>query len=144
MLKKCTECGKFFGAIGDEDVCDSCKIVAGTYEAVDDIDEVLFRETRNYVYDHPKASPEAVIEALAEKGLTITRKIIMRYVREGKIILSSMDGKQTCEECGRTILSGRYCPTCTRKKEDSLGVPKPKEKEPEPAKPASGMHSKNN
>jgi len=142
MLTKCSICGKFFGATDDEDVCDSCKIVSGKYEEVDDLEDLLFHETRNYVYDTPNASPEDVIAYLAEKGLSITRKIIMDYVRNGLIVLTSMDGKATCEDCGRTILSGRFCPTCTRKKESNLGVPKPVKKPVEPEKNKTGMHTK--
>lgn len=124
MLTKCTKCGKFFGSTNGNDVCDSCKITSGNFKEVADLSDVIFRETRNYVYDNPNVSPEDVIDYLAEKGLTITRKTIMDYVRNGLIILTSMEGKSTCEDCGRTILSGRYCPSCTRKKESDMGVQK--------------------
>lgn len=125
MLTKCTSCGKFFGSSNGNEVCDSCKITKGNYKDVTDLDDVIFGETRSYIYDNPNVSPEDVIDYLAEKGLTITRKIIMDYVRNGLIILTSMEGKSTCEDCGRTILSGRYCPSCTRQKESSMGVQKP-------------------
>lgn len=140
MLTKCTKCGKFFGSANGSDVCDSCKIVTGKYSEVSDLEEVLFQETRSYVYDNPNVSPEDVIDHLADKGLTITRKIIMDYVRNDLIILSSMEGKSTCEECGRTILSGRFCPSCTRNKEKGMGVPQ-KEKQ-EIKTDQAGMHSK--
>jgi len=141
MLTKCTECGKFFGNSNGEDVCDSCKVVGGNYDEIENLDEVLFQETRNYVYDNPNVSPEDVIAHLGEKGLTITRKIIMDYVRNGLIVLVSVEGKITCEDCGRTILSGRFCPTCTRKKEASMGAPTLERREEE-EEAHGGMYTK--
>ncbi len=142
MLTKCTKCGKFFGSDNGSDVCDSCKISTGQFSEVSNLDEVLFQTTREFVYDNPNVSPEDVIDYVAEKGLTITRKTIMDYVRNGLIILVSMEGKSTCEECGRTILSGRFCPSCTRKKEKDMGVQKSADDPSDSSSNLAGMRAK--
>jgi len=144
MLTKCTKCGKFFGATMGETVCEECSIKSGNFAGVDETDyeDMKFQETRKFVYDNPQVSPEEVIAALDVKGIEIDRRTIMNYVRQGKLVLKSVEGKITCEECGRTILSGRYCPSCTRKKEQGLGVQKkaPVSRE-EPKQVGTGMHS---
>ncbi len=146
MLTKCSKCGKFFGALMGETLCEECSIKAGIFASVDevDLDDLRYQSTREFVYDNPEVSPEEVIAALDEKGIEIDRITIIKYVKEGRLTLKSIEGKKTCEECGRTILSGRYCPSCTRKKEQGLGAQKmTRKKVEEPKSLGVGMHTKN-
>lgn len=144
MLKKCENCGKFFGAeTSDRVLCEECSIPEGlenvmglTYE------EKKYELARSIVYDNPEISPEELIKVMDDKGVEIKLKEIMSYVREGKMTLKSADGGVFCEACGKRILSGRLCPKCTHKFEESIANKStPEKKETTEKKTSQRMYS---
>jgi predicted amidophosphoribosyltransferase len=122
MLVKCESCGKFFGTEDkDKKLCSSCDTqVAKTGFEYEDVEEQKFKLSRSIVYDNPDIAPDALIEQINETGLTITLKEIMKYVREGRLTMTSVDGSIFCEDCGKKILGGRLCPTCSKNLEKAI------------------------
>lgn len=123
MLKKCESCGKFFGASDDSvTLCATCAEGEITgLKHIKDPKEQRFVVARNLVYENPDISPEALVKQMKDKGIDISIREIMGYVREGRLTLKNANpDDRFCEDCGKRILSGRRCPTCTKKFEDTL------------------------
>ncbi len=122
MLVKCDECGKFFGADNDEiKTCSSCKEGEKTgLKHIKDPKEQRFVVARNMVYENPDISPEQLVIQMKNMEIEITIKEIMSYVRQGRLTLKNADVNNLCEDCGKKILSGRKCPSCTKKFEEEL------------------------
>lgn len=123
MLKKCESCGKFFGASDDGvKLCASCAEGEITgLKHIKDPKEQRFVVARNIVYENPDISPENLVKEMKDRGIEISIKEIMGYVREGRLTLKNANPNDNfCEDCGKRILSGRRCPSCTRKFEDNL------------------------
>ncbi len=121
MLKKCENCGKFFGTEEDVNLCSACSEGISTGLAhISNPKEQRFLVARNIVYDKPNISPEELVLEMKSKGIKITRKEIMEYVRQGRLRLNSEQTEGACEDCGKKILSGRKCPACTKKFEQTI------------------------
>ncbi len=149
MLLKCEECGKFFGSDDDSRaICSSCKEGAVTgLKHIKDPKEQRFVVARNIVYEQPDISPEDLIKQMKEMGIEITVKEIMSYVRQGRLTLKNADVDSMCEDCGKKILSGRKCPTCTKAFEQSMQKAqteiKKSQEEVKPIKKVNRMHTRN-
>lgn len=122
MLKKCEGCGKFFGADGDQRLCASCAEGEVTgLKHIKDPKEQRFVLARNIVYENPDISPDMLVKNMRDRGVDISVKEIMGYVKEGRLTLKNANPDDNfCEDCGKRILSGRRCPTCTKRFEDNL------------------------
>ena len=126
----CPKCGKLFSDESGE-ICSICR--------KDDLD--VFERVRDYIKENPDRSIVEVSHATE-----VSRKKIVRYIREGRIEISrGMLDDVRCESCNRPITTGRYCPECSVKLSSNLkGAiadygPKPEEnKKPEPM--AAKMH----
>ncbi|SDY61189.1 hypothetical protein [Tindallia californiensis] len=71
-----------------------------------------YKRVRDYVYDHPGAT---VLEA--EEATGVSRSLIMRYVREGRIsLLEKRSMMRVCKTCGVAVDYGDYCFECKKKK----------------------------
>jgi len=118
MLKKCIECGVFFGAESDEDEkCKKCLLSLHKFKSSGDEAYDKYLLTREIVYENPDISPEGIIEIMKDMGKPITRKEIMGYVNEGKLAIASITEGKHCGECGVKIEKGRICKRCENKKE---------------------------
>lgn len=98
-LKNCNKCGRMFSAPNNEDLCERCR---------DSYNSEL-RQIKDFLYE----SPNAQIREIAE-GTGISTKIILRFIKEGKIILASDDDASKCERCGAHIHHGRFCNKCVQ------------------------------
>jgi hypothetical protein len=89
-----------FSQLGDEEVCPTC--------ARDG--ESRFRRIKEYLYDHPGASATELVQALG-----VTMRQIQHYLREDRLSVVG-DGYSglTCDLCGKSIKSGRYCEHCEK------------------------------
>ncbi len=147
MLKRCEGCGKYFGTDSDDqEFCASCleSEVTGL-KHIKDPAEQRFIIARNLVYENPNISPENLVNQMREKNIDMTIKEVMGYVRQGRLTLKNADPNNFCEDCGKRILSGRKCPSCTKKFEEVIKgafseVEKRVEEKPKKAK---GMFSHN-
>ena len=93
-VRNCKKCGKLFNFTG-EPLCPACAKEL----------ESKFFEVRTYIYDNPKASMSTVAE---EMDVPIQQ--IKKWVRQERLAFTKDSGISIeCENCGRAILTGRYC-----------------------------------
>ncbi|AEF17914.1 flagellar operon protein TIGR03826 [Thermoanaerobacterium xylanolyticum LX-11] len=105
-IKNCKRCGKLYNYTGF-DLCPECF----------NKDEEDFIKIRDYIERNPQAT---VVEV--SKATDVEVKRILDFLKEGRLILGSKNTNisLTCERCGKKILSGRYCESCSRELERSL------------------------
>ncbi len=147
MLKKCEECGRFFGAESEsQTLCQACRPIENTVSGSNEnLEARKLRMARNIVSENPNIMPEQLIKEMAERDIEISLKEIMRYVEKDYMILKINSNQYFCEDCGKKILSGRLCPTCTKRFEKKIAKkPALPTEEPEVLKKkiGSGMHYK--
>lgn len=97
-FRKCKMCGSIFNFMG-KPICPNC---------LKKMDED-FAKVRKFIYENPNARVEEISE---ETG--VEPKMIMQFLREGRLELKVADGSITCEKCGVPISSGRLCHTCSQ------------------------------
>ena len=99
-MRNCKKCGKIFASYGER-VCEDCK----------NEEDKVFMKLKEYIYDNPSTS----IKKLSE-GTEVEESVILRFIREGRIELSSPEGIELeCEMCGAKIYVGKYCEKCKKK-----------------------------
>lgn len=100
-VKNCKKCGKIFTYIGGAPICQACR----------QLDEDDFRRIKDYLYDNPKSSVTQV-----SVDLDISVEKIKRFLKDGRLEITGEDGNMIleCENCGKSIKSGRHCPDCER------------------------------
>ncbi len=122
QLVNCKKCGRLFQAKDETMLCSRCN------ESIDDD----FVKVKDYIYDNPSSSLKDVAE-----GTGVPADSILKWIREGKIILSDRSAIKFCEKCGTSIVTGKYCPTCVAKLQLTLKV-----ETEEPKDVYRGMHTK--
>jgi len=96
-MRNCQLCKRVFTYAGSP-ICPDCARA----------DNEVFEAVRLYVKEHPENSLAQVSSATE-----VSIKKIMRYVKEGRLEISKgMQGEFLCENCGKPISKGRYCPRC--------------------------------
>ena len=100
-VRNCRKCGKIFNYIGGMPICPACK----------DKEEEDFQRIKKYLYENPGASLTQV-----STELDVSVETIKRFLREGRLEIANEEGNLLleCENCGRSIKSGRFCPDCER------------------------------
>lgn len=118
-VRNCRSCGKLFNYIGGPPICAACS---------KKLDE-KFSVVKAYIYDNPGAGIQEVAE---DNEVSVAQ--IKKWVREERLSFSddSPVGLE-CENCGKIIKTGRFCPQCKDKMANHLGNIY-KEPEPEPVK----------
>ncbi len=106
-IRNCKECGRIFQYDGISKLCYKCR-------RQDDED---FRVVREYVYENPKSTIQAVSEETE-----VSEDKILRYLREGRLeIVGENPGLLLdCESCGAAIRTGRFCNDCATSMERGL------------------------
>lgn len=115
MLKKCEKCGRFFGDEDSSNVCTACRLSTRNFKSTGDPERDKFTATRDLVYDNPDISPQGIIDIMAEMGITITIREIMKYVDEGRLTLNTVAAGNHCHGCGTKLAFGKYCDRCRTK-----------------------------
>ena len=95
-IRNCRRCNRIFQYRGSK-YCPTCML---------DLDEI-FIKVRDYIYGHPNAT---VIEVSNE--LDIDEDIILGFLKEGRLELSSPGLDYLCERCDKPIVTGRFCNGC--------------------------------
>ena len=125
-VKNCRKCGKIFNYISGPPICDSCKAKM----------EEDFQKVKEYLMDNPTATVAATAEACeVEVGQ------IKQWLREERLTFATVEGSElTCENCGKPIISGRFCDQCKNSIAKGLNsaIAKPEAPKPEPPKPNRG------
>ncbi|MGE5605494.1 MAG: MerR family transcriptional regulator [Bacteroidota bacterium] len=98
-IRNCKRCGSIYNYNGSA-VCNNC-----AKQEQEDFDKV-----REYLFEHPNSPAAEISQAI---GVEI--KVISRFLKEGRLRLEGEKGSDsllTCEKCGQTINSGRFCENC--------------------------------
>jgi len=96
-LRNCPKCGKVFSYMSNS-ICKECEKA----------EEDQFNKVRDYLNENPMCNMQVLSD---ETGVSM--KKIMQYLRDGRLQISKgMVGELLCDDCGKPILSGRYCDTC--------------------------------
>lgn len=121
-LMNCKKCGRLFQSKDEFGLCSRCNA------SVDDD----FIKVKDYIYDNPTSSLKDVSE-----GTGVDSEAILKWIHEGKIVLSSDSGIRFCQKCGASIISGKFCNACIAKLQTTLKV-----EEEAPKQEYRGMHTK--
>ena len=97
-VRNCKSCGKMFNYISGAPLCPGCNAEL----------EKKFQKVKEYIQEN-KSVP---LSKIAEDN-EVTVNQLKRWVREERLIFSedSMVAIE-CENCGRTIRTGRFCDKC--------------------------------
>ncbi len=118
-VKNCRKCGRLFNYLSGPQVCPVCK----------DALEKEFQKVKKYVQENRGATLEQVVEECE-----VDAAQVRQWVREERLEFSG-EGVTgiTCEKCGATIPTGKYCQQCKNEMTTNLSgaLPKaPKEERP--------------
>ena len=119
-VRNCRKCGKLFNYIAGAPVCPACK----------DALEKKFQEVKKYVQDNKGVTIHDVVE-----NCEIDAQQVRQWVKEERLEFSG-DGATgiTCEKCGVTIATGRFCQKCKNEMTENLGKALPKRQQEAPKK----------
>lgn len=100
-VRNCKKCGRIFNYIGGTQICYTCR----------QTEEEDFQRIKKYLYENPGATITQV-----STDLEVSIEKIKRFLREGRLEITGDDGNMIleCENCGKSIKSGRYCYECER------------------------------
>lgn len=100
-VRNCRKCGKIFSYLGGPPICPACK----------QVDEEDFKRIKEYLYKNPGAGLNQV-----SVELEIGVEKIKRFLKEGRLEIVSEEGNMflECENCGKSIKSGRFCDDCEK------------------------------
>lgn len=100
-VRNCRKCGKIYNYIGGAPICAQCK----------ELEEEDFKRVKEYLYENPGSSITQV-----STELEISIELIRRFLKDGRLEITGEDGNMIleCENCGKSIKSGRFCPECER------------------------------
>jgi len=97
-IRNCKNCGHIFNYLG-KPICPDC-IKA---------DEDDYKRVKEYLYRYPGTSMSKVSEELG-----VSMQKITRYLREGRLEIVGDEANMilSCECCGKSIKTGRFCDLC--------------------------------
>jgi flagellar operon protein (TIGR03826 family) len=125
-MKNCRKCGKLFNYVSGPPICPKCR------EKV----EEKFQEVKKYVQENRSATYGEI-----EQNCDVERKQIEQWVREERLVFAEDSPiKLSCELCGKTILTGRYCDACKKNTANTISAAG---RQPEAPKPLSSDRQKN-
>ncbi|MDN5352589.1 MAG: hypothetical protein PWQ12_1510 [Clostridiales bacterium] len=105
VLRNCKKCNRLFSSTDGSVFCSRCNT---------DIDDE-FTRVREYIYDNPTSSVKDV-----STGTNVSTEAILKWIKEGKIILSDSSRISFCERCGEPADGNRFCAKCVRELEKGL------------------------
>lgn len=105
-VSNCRGCGRLFNVINSTRLCPQC---------IQKLEE-KFQEVKRYLEENPNSS----IDAVAQDN-DVSVKQIRQWVREERLAFAegSVVGIE-CEQCGKQILTGRFCDACKYKMVNNL------------------------
>lgn len=100
-VRNCKRCGKIYNYIGGIPLCHACR----------EADEQDFKRVKEYLYENPGATLSEVSTVLE-----ISVEKIKAYLKEGRLEIIGEDANVVleCENCGKSIKTGRFCDECTK------------------------------
>lgn len=121
-VRNCRKCGRLFNYVSGPPICLQCR------EAL----EAKFQEVKKYIQEHAHASIPEVSEAC-----DVSTNQIQQWLRDERLELCEGSGiTLQCEECGASIVTGRYCEKCKANMANRLSdsIRKPEAPKPQPKK----------
>lgn len=120
-VKNCKGCGRLFNYLQGPPLCPAC---------VADL-ENKFQQVKEYLRENPKAP----LTKIAEDN-EVSVKQIKQWVREERLTFTE-ESKITldCENCGASILTGRFCDKCRAALQNDFSGAINRPKKIEPQKP---------
>lgn len=114
-VRNCRKCGKLFNYVSGAPVCPACK----------DALEKKFQEVKKYVQENKGVTIHDVVE-----NCEVESQQVHQWVREERLEFSG-EGVTgiTCEKCGATISTGRFCQKCKNEMTANLSSALPKKAE---------------
>jgi uncharacterized protein len=106
-IRNCRRCGNIYNYNGTV-VCNHC-----SQQEQEDFDKV-----RDYLFEHPNSQ---AAEISRDTGVDL--KVISRFLKEGRLKMEnghSGNSLITCEKCGDSIQSGRFCEKCLHEMQSEL------------------------
>ena len=99
-VRNCRKCGRLYNYVSGSFICPRCK------EEL----EVKFQEVKLYIRENPGVGVKEVSEACE-----VETNQIYQWLREERLEVTEGSAiALTCESCGKTIRSGKYCENCKR------------------------------
>ncbi len=98
-LRNCRKCNRVFSSVEGLTLCSRCNVT------VDD----SFNRVREYINDNPVSSIKDV-----SKSTSVSSDIILKWIRDGRIILAENSSISFCQRCGSPMDGGRFCGRCIR------------------------------
>ena len=106
-VRACSGCRRLFNYLAGEVLCPECKKKQ----------ETKFQEVRNYIDEHENVTMKQVSE-----DCEVTMSQIENWIREERLHVEDEENAYFyCENCGKTVHSGRYCSMCKRQLLNELG-----------------------
>lgn len=97
-VRNCRMCGRIYNHVVGPNICPACR----------DKMETKFQEVKEYIREHRGAGIQEVSEACDVDGAQIRQ-----WLREDRLELTEDSPIfLTCESCGASIRSGRFCEHC--------------------------------
>lgn len=96
-FKCCDKCGSIYNFNGEK-ICPKC---------LAEMDE-QFEKIKKYLQQNPNAGVAEIAEETE-----VDEKVILHFLREGRLELAKTDAFLKCVNCSAPIASGRYCQKCS-------------------------------
>lgn len=105
-IKNCIDCGRMFNYLSGPARCPAC------ISALED----KYQQVKEYIYEHKDANLQTVAK---DNNVSINQ--IKLWIKQERLEFSS-DSSITlsCENCGSSIYTGRFCASCKNKVADSF------------------------
>lgn len=108
-VRNCRGCGKLYNYIGGtyRNLCPNC---------IEKIEE-KYLEVKEYIQDHHNATMTEVAEEC-----DVSTRQIEQWIRDERLVIADDSPIGiTCERCGASIKSGRFCERCKNKMANNFG-----------------------
>ena len=107
-IRNCKKCGKMFNYVAGPPICPVCRDAA----------EKKFQEVKEYV----RANKTATMKEI-ETECDVDQRQVEQWIREERLVFSTDSPiKLSCETCGASITTGRYCNKCKKEQENTFSA----------------------
>ena len=107
-IRNCKKCGKMFNYVAGPPICPVCRDEA----------EKKFQEVKEFVRTNRTATMNEIVQACG-----VDQRQVEQWIREERLVFSTDSPlKLSCESCGKTIVTGRYCEKCKKEQANTFSA----------------------
>ena len=107
-IRNCKKCGKMFNYVAGPPICQACR---------DEV-EKKFQEVKEYVRENRAASMTQIVNECH-----VDQRQVEQWIREERLVFSTESPiRLSCETCGATIMTGRYCDKCKKNQANTFSA----------------------